>query len=117
LAYLREPLVHREREGIACLRTVECGAPNAVPHVEQEVIGARGLLIHAIRLRGSYSCGEQFECKDPVSASQGRALQHVIPPFEFKIVRRTRTPCCMKRSCEDCGSKITAGGRHPSAGT
>jgi hypothetical protein len=37
------------------------------------------------RFRGSYSCGEQFECKDPVSASQGRVLQHLVVPFEFKI--------------------------------
>src|SRR2546427_39578 len=48
LAYLREPLVHLEREGIARLRTVERGAPDAVPHLEKEVIGAHGLLVHAI---------------------------------------------------------------------
>jgi hypothetical protein len=28
------------------------------------------------RFRGSYSCGEQFECKGPVSASQGRVLSY-----------------------------------------
>src|SRR5262249_32404332 len=37
------------------------------------------------RFRGSYSCGEQFECKDSVTESQGCGLQHVAPPLEFKI--------------------------------
>src|SRR2546429_8011530 len=48
------------------------------------------------RFRGSYSCGEQFECKDPVSASQRSRSQHVVPPFEFKVAGRTRTPCWTK---------------------
>jgi hypothetical protein len=37
------------------------------------------------RFRGSYSHGEQFECKDPVSASQGRALKHVVPSLNSKF--------------------------------
>ena len=48
LADLRELLVHLEGEGIAGVRTVERRAPDAVTHLEKEVIGVGGLLAHAI---------------------------------------------------------------------
>src|SRR5262249_48089243 len=70
LADLGKTLVHLEGEGIAGLRPVERGAPDAVPHLEKEFIGDRGLLIHAIRLRISCYCRDRFERKESVSAIQ-----------------------------------------------
>ena len=48
LADLREPLVHLEGEGIARLRAIERGTPDAVPHLKQKVTEVCGLLLHAI---------------------------------------------------------------------
>jgi hypothetical protein len=53
-ANLGEPLVHRERESIACLRAVECDLSDAVLEVIKDVFGSRGLLVHASPLLGNF---------------------------------------------------------------
>src|SRR5262249_28265622 len=96
LADLRESLVHREGEGIARLRTVECGAPNPVLHVEQEVIGACGGFIHAIWVPRTYLWEGNLnaDTRESKLGASCRWLSRLgINP---RTAAASRRPCCAR---------------------
>src|SRR5262245_13648313 len=97
LAYLREPLVHREGEGIARLRTVEYGAPNTVLHLEQEVTGARGLLIHAILVLRPVLNAKRNLNADMGESKPGAACRLLSRlGINARTAAASRRPCCAR---------------------